>query len=100
MAGAFHHVAAPRLADLAVDLSDEDILVAADDEHALRVTAGLCRSVSGRQGVDAGPLRMCRQLEPWTAVLISVNKQYCTHSGIARRNVDVSRARRLILAPA
>jgi predicted dinucleotide-binding enzyme len=24
--------------------------------------------------IDAGPLRTCRQLEPWTAVLITVNK--------------------------
>jgi 8-hydroxy-5-deazaflavin:NADPH oxidoreductase len=94
VAGAFHHVAAPRLADLDIDLSDEDVLVASDHEHAARVTADLCRAVSGRQGIDAGPLRMCRQLEPWTAVLISVNKHYRTHSGIAVRNVDPARSRR------
>lgn len=95
MAGAFHHVAASRLADLSVDLSGEDIMVAADDEHALRVAADLCRSISGNSGIDAGPLRACRHLEPLTAVLISVNKLYGTHAGIALRNVDRSRGRRL-----
>lgn len=91
VAGAFHHVAASRLAEAAADLSDEDILVAADDPGAASVAAELCRTVTGRAGVDAGPLRMCRQLEPWTAVLISVNKGYRTHSGISLCNVDTSR---------
>ncbi len=35
------------------------------------------------------------QLEPWTAVLIGINKNYRTHSGIAVRNVDPADARRL-----
>ena len=42
----------------------------------------LARSVTGRDGVDAGRLRMARQLEPLTAVLISINKKYKTHSGV------------------
>ena len=94
VAGAFHHVAAVRLADLGQDLRDEDVLVASDDPTALRVTCELARAVAGRAGIDAGRLRMCRQLEPWTAVLIAVNRNYRTHSGIALRNVDPTRSRR------
>jgi predicted dinucleotide-binding enzyme len=33
--------------------------------------------------VKAGRLRMARQLEPLTAVLISINKAYKTRSGVA-----------------
>ena len=29
-----------------------------------------------------GKLRLARQLEPFTAVLISINRKYKTHSGI------------------
>ena len=42
----------------------------------------LARCVTGRDGVDAGRLRLARQLEPLTAVLISINKKYKTHSGV------------------
>ena len=100
MAGAFHHVAAGRLLDLACDLSEEDVLVGADDLEALRVSVELARAVSGRDGIDAGGLRACRQLEPWTAVLIGINKNYRTHSGIAVRNVDPAAARRIGAAQA
>ena len=31
--------------------------------------------------IRAGRLRIARQLEPWTAVLISINKRYKTRSG-------------------
>jgi 8-hydroxy-5-deazaflavin:NADPH oxidoreductase len=43
----------------------------------------LARAITSRDGIDAGRLRMARQLEPLTAVLISVNKRYKTRSGIA-----------------
>ena len=39
-------------------------------------------TVTGRAGIDVGPLRMARQLEPLTAVLISINKRYKAHSGV------------------
>ena len=42
----------------------------------------LARCVTGRDGIDAGKLRLARQLEPLTAVLISINKAYKTQSGI------------------
>jgi NADPH-dependent F420 reductase len=81
--GAFHHVSAPSLWGKADYLDHEDVLVCGDDEDAKAVVIGLARSVVGRDGVDAGRLRLARQLEPLTAVLISINKRYKTRSGVA-----------------
>lgn len=81
--GAFHHVSAVTLWGDRDRLDDEDVLVCGDDEDAKRVAVELARAVTSRDGVDAGRLRIARQLETWTAVLISVNKRYRTRSGIA-----------------
>ena len=43
----------------------------------------LAATITGRLGIDAGRLRMARQLEPFTAVLISINKRYRAHAGLA-----------------
>lgn len=81
--GAFHHVSAVSLWGDAEYLDHEDVLVCGDDKDAKQVAIELARSVTGRDGVDAGRLRLARQLEPLTAVLISINKRYKTRSGIA-----------------
>ncbi|HEU5044963.1 MAG TPA: NADPH-dependent F420 reductase [Nocardioidaceae bacterium] len=80
---AFHHVSAPSLWKTSAPLAHEDVLVCGDDDCAKAVAIELARCVTGRDGVDAGRLRMARQLEPLTAVLISVNKRYKVRSGIA-----------------
>jgi NADPH-dependent F420 reductase len=81
--GAFHHLSARSLWKTGDDLSHEDVLVCGDDPSAKQVAIELARCVTGRDGVDAGRLRMARQLEPLTAVLISINKRYKVRSGIA-----------------
>jgi NADPH-dependent F420 reductase len=81
LVGAFHHVSAPSLWGEEDYLDHEDVLVCGDDADAKAVVAELARAVTSRDGVDAGRLRMARQLEPWTAVLISINKRYKTRSG-------------------
>lgn len=78
--GAFHHLSAVTL--ITDEPLLEDVLVVGDDEAAKHVVIELARSVTGRPGVAAGRLRLARQLEPLTAVLISVNRAYKTHSGI------------------
>jgi NADPH-dependent F420 reductase len=83
VAGAFHHVSAVSLWGEADYLDHEDVLVCGDDAGAKTVVIELARSVTGRDGVDAGRLRMARQLEPLTAVLISINKRYKVRSGLA-----------------
>lgn len=81
--GAFHHVSAVTLWGEDEFLDHEDVLVCGDDKDAKQVAIELARTVTGRDGVDAGRLRLARQLEPLTAVLISINKRYRTRSGIA-----------------
>lgn len=80
--GAFHHVSAVTLWEHEGPLADEDVLVVGDDVEAKEVVAEIAASVTGRPGIDGGKLRLARQLEPWTAVLISVNRRYKTHSGV------------------
>jgi len=86
--GAFHHVAALSLWRSADPLSHEDVLVCGDDEEAKTVVAELAASVTGKPGLDAGALRLARQLEPLTAVLISMNKRYKTRSGVAVTGIE------------
>ncbi|WP_345457989.1 NADPH-dependent F420 reductase [Nocardioides marinquilinus] len=86
--GAFHHVSAVTLFGEQDYLDEEDVLVCGDDREAKDVVIELARSVTGRDGVDAGRLRLARQLEPLTAVLISINKRYKTHSGVRISGLD------------
>jgi 8-hydroxy-5-deazaflavin:NADPH oxidoreductase len=79
---AFHHVSAPAVWRAAGYLEHEDVLVCGDDADAKATVMELAAAVTGRPGVDAGPLRMARQLEPLTAVLISINRRYKVRSGI------------------
>ena len=81
LVGAFHHVSAPSLWSEEEYLDHEDVLVCGDDADAKAVAVELARAVTSRDGVDAGRLRIARQLEPWTAVLISINKRYKIRSG-------------------
>ena len=80
--GAFHHVSAINLWGEEEYLADEDVLVVGDSVDAKAVAIELARAVTGRDGIDSGKLRLARQLEPLTAVLISINRRYKTHSGI------------------
>ena len=81
--GAFHHLSAVSLNDPDADLSKHSVMVASDDEGAADIVAELARAVTGNLGVCVGPLRLNRHLEPLTAVLISANRRYRTHSGVA-----------------
>ncbi|HET8961588.1 NADPH-dependent F420 reductase [Nocardioides sp.] len=80
--GAFHHVSAKNLWAEEEFLDHEDVLVCGDSAEGKAVVVELARCVTGRAGIDAGRLRLARQLEPLTAVLISINKAYKTQSGI------------------
>lgn len=88
--GAFHHVSAANLLRADHDLSGEDVLVCGDDLPAKRLVIALAGAVTGRRGIDAGPLRLARHLEPLTAVLICVNKRYRVRSGIRISGVDAA----------
>lgn len=81
--GAFHHLSAKALLDLGGVLHGEDILVCGDHKEAKKTVRDLCVHLIGRRGIDAGPLRLARYIEPFTAVLISINRQYQTQSGMS-----------------
>ncbi len=85
--GAFHNVSAVGLWD-DVDYLDEDVLVVGDVVEAKQVAMELAATVTGRVGIDAGKLRLARQLEPFTAVLISINRKYQAHSGVRITGLD------------
>jgi len=86
--GAFHHVAALSLWKTPDALTHEDVLVCGDDADAKSVIQNLAAAVTGKRGIDAGSLRLARQLEPLTAVLIGMNKRYKTRSGVAITGVQ------------
>lgn len=80
--GAFHHLSAVTLHKLTKDLSHEDVLVCGDDEAAKEQVMELASKVTGGRGINAGALRLARHLEPFTAVLISINKRYKTNASV------------------
>lgn len=86
--GAFHHVSAVSLWSDAEFLDHEDVLVCGDSADAKAVGITLAEAVVGRPGIDAGALRLARQLEPLTAVLININKKYKVQSGIRVAGLD------------
>lgn len=81
--GAFHHLSAVNLFGNADWLEHEDVLVCGDDAEAKAQVIELASTITGRPGIDAGALRLARQLEPLTAVLISINKRYKVRAGIS-----------------
>ncbi len=89
--GAFHHLSAVELWKHDEMPPDEDVLVCGDDPEAKHTVMALGRAVIGRDGLDVGALRMARQLEPLTALLISVNKRYRVRSGVRLTGLDVRR---------
>lgn len=88
LVGAFHHVSATRLWSDVAHL-DEDVLVVGDDQQAKQTVMALIVSLTGRPGVDAGELKLARQLESFTAVLISIKRQYKAYVGIRVTGIPV-----------
>lgn len=90
--GAFHHLSAVNLHKLDHDLSHEDVLVCGDDKEAKATVIRLAELVTGGRGVDAGALRLARHLEPFTAVLISMNKRYKTNTSVYITGISAANA--------
>lgn len=91
--GAFHHLSAVNLHRLDHDLSHEDVLVCGDDEAGKERVMELARKVTGGRAINAGALRLARHLEPFTAVLISVNKRYKTNASVSLTGIREDRER-------
>ncbi len=69
--GAFHNLAAGRLADLDADL-DWDVPVVADDADAKETVEGLAGEVDGLRALDAGGLSNAAEVESLTPLLINL----------------------------
>ena len=80
--GAFHNVSAVLLDDPDVASVDTDVLVLGDDRTATDLVQALADTIPGVRGVYGGRLRNARQVEAFTANLISINRRYKAHSGL------------------
>jgi len=69
--GAFHNLAAGRLADLDADLG-WDVPVVADDDDAKETVTAVVDEVGGLRPLDAGPLANAGEVESLTALLINL----------------------------
>ncbi|MFC7019834.1 MULTISPECIES: NADPH-dependent F420 reductase [Haloarcula] len=69
--GAFHNLAAGRLANLDADL-DWDTVVVGDDADAKATVSELAEAIDGLRALDAGPLANAAEAEAVTPLLINV----------------------------
>ena len=95
----FHHAPPRVLADVEQDC-DTDVLVAGDDPAARATVIELADQIPGSRGIDAGPLRLSRQLEGFTAVVVGVNRRYRVHAGVRITRLSEERRRRVAPRPA
>jgi 8-hydroxy-5-deazaflavin:NADPH oxidoreductase len=91
---AFHHAAPKLLADPERQV-ETDVLVASDDPEAKGLVLELADQIPGCRGVDAGPLRLARQLEGFTAVIVGINRRHKIHAGLRISRLGDERRRRL-----
>jgi NADPH-dependent F420 reductase len=89
VAAAFHHLDAGSLMDLEKPL-EADVVVCGDHPHAKVRTMALAEQIAGVRALDGGPLANSRYLEEFTAVLLSLNKNYRAHTAL--RIVGIARA--------
>ena len=69
--GAFHNLAAARLANLDADLGIDTLLVG-EDEGAKDTVAGIAEDIDGLRALDAGGIANAAEVESLTPLLINV----------------------------
>jgi NADPH-dependent F420 reductase len=69
--GAFHNLAAGKLANLDADLH-WDTIVVADDDDAKATVSGLAEEIEGLRALDGGPLANAPEVESLTPLLINL----------------------------
>jgi NADPH-dependent F420 reductase len=75
LVSAFQTVSGEALQDLEHPLQ-QDVLVCGADAEAKASIGGLIEGIADLRWVDAGALSMARVIEPMTAVMVSVNRNY------------------------
>ena len=76
----FHTVAARAL--VRPDPIDEDVLLCGDDSAAKAVVAELAERIVEGRAVDCGRLEAARWLETLTVVLLNINRNYRSETGV------------------
>lgn len=77
----FHNLSAHELMTLDHDL-DCDVIVCGGDNESRKEVMDLANLLPGCRGIDGGPLRYSRYVEPITVLLAAINRRYKTQSGI------------------
>jgi len=85
--GAFHHLSAVLLEDLSKPVLSGDVMVVGDDREATDTVQALAGRLAGMRGIYAGRLRNAGQVEALTINLVSINRRYKVHAGIAITDV-------------
>ena len=83
---AFQIVDSHQLQDLDARL-DTDVIVCSDDTEARREVMALAERIEGVRALSGGRLAASRYVEECTALLITLNRIYKTHSGIRITNI-------------
>jgi NADPH-dependent F420 reductase len=76
----FHTVAARALAR--PEPVDEDVLVCGDDAEAKKLVSSLAERIVTGRAIDAGRLEAARWLETLTALLLNINRNYRSVTGV------------------
>jgi NADPH-dependent F420 reductase len=69
--GAFHNLAADRLANLDADL-DVDTLIVGDDDDAVETVSALAEAIEGLRAVSAGGIANAAEVEAVTPLVINI----------------------------
>ncbi|QGN06481.1 NADPH-dependent F420 reductase [Halorhabdus sp. CBA1104] len=82
--GAFHNLAAGRLADLDAELSI-DVLLVGNDDDALGTVASLTEAIDGLRALHAGPIDNAAEVESVTPLLINLAQYNDDHHDVGAR---------------
>ncbi|MDQ3857246.1 MAG: NAD(P)-binding domain-containing protein, partial [Actinomycetota bacterium] len=80
MIAGFHTVAARALA--AEGPIDEDVLLCGDDPEAKKLVSALAERIVTGRSIDCGRLEAARWLETLTVVLLNINRNYRSETGV------------------
>ncbi len=84
--GAFHHLPAAQMEDLASDL-DADVAVVGDDAAARASVVELINAMPGLRAVEVGTMSLASAVEAFTAVCVTINLRHRAHSSVVFRGL-------------
>ncbi len=85
--GAFHHLPAAQMEDLASGL-EADVAVVGDDTAARASVVELIDAMPGLRAVEVGTMSLASAVEAFTAVCVSINIRHRAHSYLAFRGLS------------